>query len=266
MRFEFVESVFRKLLAEQVIRKTDSVLAVCAGHEERRLFASLAFVDVTISNLDERIVGAEFAPFQWSFQDAQNLTFHDKQFDFVFVSDGLHHCLSPHRAMLEMYRVARKGIVVFEGRDSLLLRLAIRMNLVPEYELEAVVDNNYRFGGVNNTQIPNYIYRWTEREFEKTIRSCDPIGKHSFRFYHGLSLPYGTSSMRKSNLKLYIVKLVAPFISVLARLFVKQNNLFAMIAIRPATEDVWPWLETGEGEPRFKRDYADALFKSPSST
>ena len=35
--------------------------------------------------------------------------FEDGAFDFVVVHQGLHHCHSPHRGLLEMYRVARRG-------------------------------------------------------------------------------------------------------------------------------------------------------------
>ena len=98
MRSGFAESVLRQLMEERVINQTDSFLSVCAGDEEKDLFTTLGFTNVTISNLDERITGREFAPFKWSFQDAQKLSFEDGQFDYAFVSDGLHHCASPHRA------------------------------------------------------------------------------------------------------------------------------------------------------------------------
>ncbi len=266
MRFSFVQSVMLKLLKLNIISGADSVLAVCAGPEEKNLFSTLGFADVTISNLDQRVTATEFSPYKWSYEDAQNLSFSDDQFDFAFVSDGLHHCSSPHRALLEMYRVARKGIIMFEGRDSLLMRLANQIKLVPEYELEAVVANDYRFGGINNSQIPNYIYRWTERELKKTIHANNPIGNHVFRFFYGLSLPYETSSMKKSSFKLNIVRMAAPLMSVLSHIFPKQNNLFAMFVMKPqAAEDILPWLMMRDGEVVFNRHYADAIFKSQPS-
>jgi SAM-dependent methyltransferase len=73
---------------------------------------------------------AEFAPFLWSFQDAERLTFAENEFDFCIVHSGLHHCYSPHRALLEMYRVARVGLLVFEPRDGALVRLGMRLNVV----------------------------------------------------------------------------------------------------------------------------------------
>ena len=38
----------------------------------------------------------------------------------------------------------------------------------------------YRFGGQRNTPIPNYVYRWTRREVEKTVLAFAPVAKHRF--------------------------------------------------------------------------------------
>jgi hypothetical protein len=37
-----------------------------------------------------------------------------------------------------------------------------------------VVGDEYLYGGVKNTPIPNYVYLWTEREVTKTISSFAP--------------------------------------------------------------------------------------------
>jgi ubiquinone/menaquinone biosynthesis C-methylase UbiE len=265
MRHAFVKDTLERLMKEAILRPDDSVLAVCAGVPERLLFEELGFTAVTISNLDERLTGCEFAPYAWSFQDAQKLTFGDGAFDWVFVSDGLHHCSSPHLALLEMYRVARKGILVFESRDSFVMRVANRFNLVPQYELEAVVANGFTHGGVDNTQIPNYIYRWTEREFRKTLLSYNPTGAHDFRFFYGLNLPYGTAEMKKGSLKRNVVRYGGPFLRLAAKLFRTQCNSFAMVALKPrGPGDLWPWLEREEDRFVFNRDYAKDRFKIPT--
>ena len=98
------------------------------------------------------------------------------------LSHGLHHCHSPHRGLLELYRVARQGVLVFEPRDTALVRLGVRLNLGQKYEVAAVSHNGLSAGGVGNSQIPNYIYRWSEREVEKTILSYAPYGQPRFRF------------------------------------------------------------------------------------
>ena len=72
-----------------------TILVVCGGEHDRDILMECGFTHVTISNLDERVVGDEFHPFQWFFQDAESLSFADNSFDFVFVHAGLHHCASP---------------------------------------------------------------------------------------------------------------------------------------------------------------------------
>jgi hypothetical protein len=74
------------------------------------------------------------------------------------VHAGLHHCASPHRALLERYRVARKAVLVFEARDSLMVRTAVAL-ASSDFELEAVSGEGYESGGLNNGPIPNLGYR-----------------------------------------------------------------------------------------------------------
>jgi SAM-dependent methyltransferase len=263
MRMPFVESVLKELLADGTLARFDSVIAVCAGPPERDVFSQLGFTNVVITNIDKRMTGNEFAPFEWSYQDAHDLKFGDGSFAFAFVADGLHHCSSPHRAVLEMYRVSRKGIIVIESRDSLLMHAANRLGLSPEYELEAVIGNQFRSGGVNNTEIPNYIYRWTESDFKKLIRSFNPLGKHAFRFFYGLNLPYRQAEMKKSSTKLNIVRMADPILRGLTRVFKKQCNTLAMIAVKPRIPDnLWPWLKAEKGRIVFDREYAGRHFKA----
>lgn len=246
-----------------------SLLCVCANDAEHALFTSLGFTDVTISNLDDRLTNAEerFSPYAWSFQDAQNLSFEDQQFDFAFVADGLHHCSSPHRALLEMYRVARRGIIVVESRDNALMRLANRVGFSPTYELEAVAVHSLTHGGVDNTPIPNHIYRWTEREFEKTVQSFDPKGRHTFRYFYGLNLPHFHASVRRNPLKGILVKAVAPAAWLFTKLAKRQCNTFMMVALRPQT--LWPWLQAvgDDGEHvELDREYVTARFNTGAGT
>ena len=249
-----------------MLATTDSVIAVCAGSRERDVFAELGFTNVLITNLDDRITDeAAFAPFGWSLQDAQNLSASDASFDFAFVADGLHHCSSPHKALLEMYRVSRKGLIAVESRDNLLMRVATSVGLSPEYELEAVIGNDFKWGGVDNTAIPNHIYRWTESEFKKTISSFDPSGKHVFRFLYGLNLPFEQAKFKKTNAKFYAVRLTEPLVKAFTGVFKKQRNTLAMIALKPRLpQDLWPWLTTGREGIELDRAYAGAHFKAPA--
>jgi SAM-dependent methyltransferase len=262
MRTSFAESMLNSLLAEGTIACSDSVVSVCAGIREQEVFSRVGLVDATITNIDERDAGDRYAPFRYSYQDAHNLTFADGSFDFAFVTDGLHHCSAPHQALLEMYRVARKGIIVVESRDSLLMRTATRLGLSPEYEVEAVIGSEFVRGGTDNTCVPNYIYRWTEVEFEKTIRSFNPVGRHAFRFFYGLNLPYELAGWKKHSVKLRVIRVADPLLRGLTRLFKRQCNTLAMVALKPRIpDDLWPWLAVDDRQIVFNRLYADRHYK-----
>ncbi len=259
MRKGFVTKLLTELIDDSVMNRDQAILCVCAGDSEHDVFSQLGFTNVTISNLDERMTADSFKPFAWSFEDAQNLTFGDASFDVVFVADGLHHCASPHRGLTEMYRVARESVIVVESRDSLLMRLANRLGLSPEYELEAVIDHRFQYGGVDNKPIPNFIFRWTEREFEKTLNSFDPVGPRRYAYFYDLNLPYDAAKFRKSRLKHWVITLAEPFLRLGLRLFKKQCNTLAMVATKPG--DLWPWLQQGHGNVVFNQDYARKYFK-----
>ena len=263
MRTSFVESVLGNLLKDGTVKKSDAILTVCAGDAERALFERMGFSNVHITNLDERMHASQFAPFEWSREDAQRLSFADGSFDVAFVADGLHHCRSPHRALVEMYRVARRAVIVIESRDSLAMRIANRLGLSPVYELESVIDHDFQYEGVDNTPIPNFIYRWTETEFKKVLRSFDPVGRHGFRFFYALNLPYEMARLKKNRLKLWILLLATPLAKVFTILFRRQCNSFAMVATRPKIPaDLWPWLREHGGEVEFDQAYAAKHYKA----
>ena len=139
-----------------------------------------------------------------------------------------------------MYRVCTNGVLVIEARDSLLMRAAVRFGFSSRYELEAVAAQGGRSGGLENGPIPNHIYRWTEREFKKTIRSCDPTGDHGFDFYYGLNLPYETADLRGWTIRKLLLKPAELLLGAVTAVLPKQKNSIAMVATRPT--GVHPWI------------------------
>jgi SAM-dependent methyltransferase len=245
MRVNFSVSVLKALLRESTLGTHHSVLAVCAGASEENVFREIGLTDVTISNLSDQDVGS----YKFEYQNAMSLDLEDKSFDFVFVSDGLHHCDAPHLALTEMYRVARIGVVVLESKDSFFMRIANNLGLTESYECEAVEGHLGREGGVNNSAIPNFVYRWSEREFEKTLCSYDPTGQLTFRYFYSLNLPL---KRIEKKMGLVAAKCFTHFGTFLEKLIPSQCNSIAMIAIRPGTSDMWPWLELNKsGEFEF---------------
>ena len=246
-RSSFYGETLARLLAAGVLRREMSVLVVCAGEADRDVLLDSGFRDVTISNLaggDEE----SFSPYHWALQDAEALTYDDESFDLVAVSGGLHHCRSPHRALLEMYRVARDVVFVLESRDSLLMRAAVGLGVADEYELTAVAAHECRSGGVRDTSTPNFVYRWTEREVEKAIASAAPHVRHRIRFFHELELPFSVLGLRYGRPGEIAARVAEPALGLVSKVFPSQANLFAFCVAKPALPaDLQPWMRL-EGE------------------
>lgn len=237
---DFYSETLRRLLHDGWMGLDSSVLVVCAGRYDRDIFLGLGFRQITISNLDSRIDESEFAPYPWSLQDVESLGFEDGAFDFVVVHQGLHHCHSPHRGLLEMYRVARRGVLAFEPRDTRLVRLGVRVGFGQEYEIAAVAGNGLRAGGVGNSATPNFIYRWTEREIEKVIRTFRPAGRAGFRYFSALRVPEGRMRSMKNRLVPRALGALLPVVRLFAKVFPRQSNCFAFAITK--TGELPPWM------------------------
>jgi len=245
-----------------------SILVCGGGLFDKEVISSCGFKQVTISNLDSRLKGDEFAPYKWAFENAEVLSFADNSFDYVVIHAAIHHASSPHRLLTEMYRVAKKGVFAIESRDSFVMRLFERFELTQVYEHAAVYYNNFKFGGVNNTHIPNYVYRWTEREIEKTIKTYAPYARHKFGYLYATSFPVSAQLEKNSLLKYLILKIAQPLFWIFAKLFKKQQNLFGFYIEKPSIpHDLHPWLLQGaEGGIKFNEDWGHHKYKSKIPT
>lgn len=244
----FYGEIVERLMGEGILARDTRILVSCGGYLDRRVLAGLGFRNVVITNLDERMDADRFSPFEWSFQDAESLDFADDAFDFGIVHAGLHHCFSPHRALLELYRVSRRGILVFEPYDNLITRLGVRLGFGQDYEHAAVARNALRNGGVRNSSIPNYVYRWTAGEIVKTVRSYAPHAEHRFEFNHALRIPWHRLRRRRNPLPLWGMRLAFPLLKALGLLFPTQTNEFCALVLKPELpQDLHPWLKLDAG-------------------
>ncbi len=237
---DFYRETLETLLKVGWLGLDSSVLVVCGERYDRNVFHGLGFRRVTISNLDLRMNGDELAPYAWSRQDAEHLKFADGAFDFVVVHQGLHHCYSPHGGLLEMYRVARLGVLAFEPRDSRMVRLGVRLGFGQEYEVAAVAANGLQFGGAGNSATPNFVYRWTEREIEKTIRAFNPAGRPRFRYFSSLRVPADRIEAMKNRMGARTLKALLPAARLFAKAFPQQSNCFGFAITK--TEELHPWM------------------------
>ena len=164
------------------------------------------------------------------------------------VHSGLHHCYSPHRSLLEMYRVAKRGLLAVEGRDSLLMRCAAKLLWGVDYEITAVLSEAEPCG-VAGTSVPNYVYRWTEREIVKTISSNAPQARHLYRFFHRFDIPFQILKECASRPKVFAAKLLSPLVRLLTLVIPGQGNRFAFYVGKPSyPQDLHPWMTIKDGE------------------
>jgi SAM-dependent methyltransferase len=249
---------YRETLGSRIGDRSSKVLVLAAGQRDKQVFDELGFCNVTFSNVDETYgAAAEFKPHAFMTQDAENLHIADGAFDFVVIHAALHHCYSPHRALLEMYRVARVGVLVFEARDSALMRFLERRSMTEIYEQRGVYFNGGGFGGVRNGSVPNFIYRWTEREVEKTIASYAPHASHQFTYRYGHAAPaallYPGPRLRKA-----LLRVAYSVYRVVVAGFPRQQNLFAFYVSKGALQ---PWVRECAGALRLDMDWGRARFK-----
>ncbi len=161
------ERTLRECVESTGIDSMDSILIVGGSYRDANVVYRAGFRRITLSNI-EPMADAEKSSFKEAeltvlYADLESLSFPDSSFNVVLAHEVLHHCRSPHRALLEMLRVSRRHVILMEPNDSLTMRALIRMRFSFPYELPAVTSNNYEKGGVQNSSIPNYIYRWDRR-------------------------------------------------------------------------------------------------------
>jgi ubiquinone/menaquinone biosynthesis C-methylase UbiE len=247
-RSSFYRRVLESLLEDGLLDRGQSVLVVAGGAADRDVLQSLGFEHVTISNLDES-EDAGLEPYEWRQEDAESLGVPDESFDVGIVSAGLHHCRSPHRALLELYRISRVAVLALESRDSTLMRLGSRAGAVDEYELGAVAAHGLEAGGVANTSTPNYVYRWTEREVEKTIASYAPHARHRIRYFREFELP-DVLVTEARGARAAGLRALRPVVRLVTKVVPRQANLFAFAIEKPQLpRDLQPWLRLEDGRP-----------------
>lgn len=259
---DFYGDTVGRLLRDGTMSERMRLLVVCGGEIDRAVLAQRGFQHVVISNIDPRPQPAAFAPFTWSYQDAEALTYADESFDFSLVHSGLHHCRSPHRALLEMYRVARRGLVLFEPYDNVLTRLSVRLGVGQEYEHAAVFHNDCAYGGVGNSPIPNHIYRWTRREITKTINCYAPYARHRIRTFHEMRVPWGQLRARRGQALYRGFRLAQPALKLFGACFPRQGNNFAAVVLKPALPvALHPWLRQVDGAIRLDEQWLAGRYR-----
>jgi SAM-dependent methyltransferase len=172
----------RKCIEETGIDVNDRVLVIGGTQEDADALRRCGFHRITLSNIN----GVPDDPGEPNelpvvALDAEDIRLSDNTYDVVFVHEVIHHCRSPHRALCEMLRVAKRHVVMMEPNDSAFMSLLCRLRFSFPFEVTAVVNNDYVRGGVRCSQIPNFIFRWNEHEVYKL--ACTFLAEYTFRLY-----------------------------------------------------------------------------------
>ena len=230
MKTTYYSQNLSRLIDKGALSVRGKTLVVCGGVYDDRTLSELGFTDYLITSLPKKNKDIK----NYCSANAEDLPFQSGSFDNVIVHAGLHHCSSPHRALCEMYRVASKNVIVFEAQDSWLVRLLVIGGYALDYEFDAVEDN-LKDGGVNNSSIPNYVYRWTRRELEKTIRTFDPTLRPSIDFsarfiFHTCFMEEGRFLSKKVSLAKEPALLVFRALTKILNIgFANQGNSFCAL-------------------------------------
>jgi len=212
---------FYKIIISKYLNPDSRILVVGAGPIDIKVFNSLGFKKVKFTNL---ITNKKFNKIKY--QNMENLKYPENSFDYSVVHASLHHMSKPYKGLYEMFRVSKKGMLVIESHDNFIMRLLIKMNLTEDYEYSSIkyTGSKINKGGVDGTNIPNYVYRFSESEFIKFSKSLDLNKSHKLHFDYYLSLDNVESKFSKKLLG-KILKLIIINVSyIFFFIFKKQKN------------------------------------------
>lgn len=264
---EFYLNTVGRLLEEGALCLEEPLLVPCGGPVDRANLMFLGFKNVTICNLDTRMTEeSEFAPYHRDFENLEDLSYDDEQFAFCLVHSGLHHCRNPQRGLLEMYRVAARGVLAFEPNKSPLIGLGVKLGLGQQYEHAAVRWHNLEFGGVANTSIPNFVYRFDKELVKNTIQCAHPEADHTVRCWYSTHVP-GRLRMLKSPFWRVVMRATGPVFTWAGKRFsVFANNIAFYVAKPQLPEQLMPWLKMVDGgivpDPNWFDSHYNELQKS----
>ena len=63
------EKFYQKVVSKKIKNKKASILVCGGGNLDKKILEDCGFTNVTISNLDERMEGNEYAPFKWKYEN-----------------------------------------------------------------------------------------------------------------------------------------------------------------------------------------------------
>ena len=203
-RKNFYCKIIKKYLKNKI---KNTILVLGAGNLDKEIlkkYSNTFFTNINAQN--EKMIKNRIL--------MQNLPYNNNSYDYVITHASIHHCSRPHAAILEMLRVAKYGVIFIESHDCLLTKLSCKLGFSEIYEYSAVESDAH--GGVDNTNIPNFVYRWTEREVIKLINSYKPLNKYKIYFDYDYDFKF---------LNNFLINF---FLWIFFHIFINQKNLMSV--------------------------------------
>jgi hypothetical protein len=106
--------------------------------------------------------------------------------------------------------------------------------------------------------LPNFVYRWTERDVEQTIHSMNPTGSHRFRYFYRLVTPSWQLSKRRNP----VFRLLARVLRTVEHFAPAWTaNVFAAMVVKPT--ELHPWLACdSRGDISLRWEWLEAKYGS----
>ena len=210
--------------------KNAEILVIGASTREAEIFFELGYKNVTFGYYGEK-ENEQFKKNLSLYQsyetlqiDCRKITFPDEHFDYAFTHATIHHIDLPHLAITEMYRVSKLGALIIEGNDSFVMRMAYKFGFSENFEISSTLKNGQ--GGLLDTGIPNFIFRWTENEIFKLLNSYNPQIIHKVIFLYSNDME--NLGLELNFIKKIIKKNLSKLLFLVFLIFKKQQNLMSI--------------------------------------
>lgn len=224
---------YKKKIVEH-LNKESKILIISASPKEIAIFNKNNFKNYYVSYFDhdqkkEILTNSAIDEKNLIQLDITKNNFHlkNEEFDYVVIHAVIHHLDKPHLGILNLYDFVSRGLIIIESNDSILMKICTKLKFVEEFEYSAISNNK---GGLLNSGVPNYIYRWTEREIKKLIYSYKPNFQHDFIFDYNFDFDnqklYEIGSLFKKILYKFSFIIVSIFNFILKN---QGNNFFIFI-------------------------------------